>query len=249
MSGLGTPARRFRLTGWSDPRPIALVLVIAAFCAVGMAEATGGGPTMPFGAIALRLMSELLLPLAGLGVALGLAAPIEAGAGLLAMAVGAGAGLVWRHDFLELVARLPNAASHAFLAGPIAGLGVGLLLLMPASLRRVLLVPVAALTGAMLLVVVKLLDPSLRDPHVPWLAGLGALALLLALANALRRVRHPVRFTAARILGSWVLAVAFLYGGASVATRGRAAIPSAPTRLAPPPDATLFPEFGHAPVP
>ena len=77
---------------------------------------------------------------------------------------------------------------------------------------------------------------------MPWLAGLSAVALMLAIAAVVSRVRHPFLPIAARILGSWVLAVAFLYGGATLATKGRAVIPQVKTRMAPAGD-MLFPDF------
>jgi hypothetical protein len=243
VSAIPLPARRR-----PGLRPATLALALAALALTVGADALGGGHGVPWGAVLARLATDTLLPLAGFGAALGVVGEGAFALGLAGLAAGAAAGIAWRHAFLEAMASLPNVASHAFLVGPIAGVAAGLLLLVPGRLRPFVLGPAALVVGAMLAVAVKLADPSLRDPHVPWIAGLAGLAAMLAAACLSGMVRHPARTIALRILGSWVLAIACLTGGATLATRGAAVPPPPPPSL---PgarfDETLFPEFGRAP--
>ncbi|MFC0194713.1 hypothetical protein [Aureimonas pseudogalii] len=242
MSAIPLPARHR-----PGLRPAMLGLALAALAVTVGVDALGGGHGVPWGRLLARLATDMLLPLAGFGAALGAMGEGGFAPGLGALAAGAAAGLAWRHAFLEAMASLPNVASHAFLVGPIAGVAAGLLLLAPRALRPLLLGPAALAVGAMLAVAVKLADPSLRDPHVPWIAGLAGLSSMLAAACLVGAVRHRARDVALRILGSWVLAIACLTGGATLATRGAALPPPPPSLPGARFDETLFPEFGRAP--
>jgi hypothetical protein len=201
---------------------------------------TGAG--VNWGLLAGRLAGEMLLPVLGLGFAAGLRGGSVAPVGL-ALAAGAGLGTLARAPFLAAMALLPNASTHAFLTGPLAGLCVGLALFAQGTRLAAPLLALAALaTGAMGAIAVRLLDPSFHDPLVPVLAGLALLALGCAACALARALPPGARRLAARILGAWVLAVALLYGGATLAFRGRAVLPSAAGRMGPV-ESTPFPEF------
>lgn len=199
------------------------------------------GSTTAWGVFAGRLAGEMLLPVAGLGFAAALHAehPLVLGA---AIALGAVVGALTRSAFLASVALLPNAATHAFLVGPIAGLAVGAALVLPGRAGRFALPVAAGIAGATGWIAIRLLDPSLRDPAVP-LAGAAALLALLLLTLAIARaLPAAARHLGSRILGAWVLAVALLYGGATLSFRGRMVAPDATGRMGPA-ERTPFPDF------
>lgn len=233
----------------AQPRS-ALAPLTACLVAVGFGALIWGlwaGPGVAWDVLAGRLAGELLLPALGLGFAAG-----ASGTSLLllgpALLVGAWLGDLAQPLFLESVTRLPNAATHAFLTGPVAGLGVGIALFLPAGpLARVATALAACLAAAMAAIAIPLVDPSFHDAAVPVLAAAALLALVL-LCFALARALPPqARRLGARILGAWVLAVALLYGGATIAFRGRMVAPDA-TGLMGPVEETPFPDFAPEPA-
>lgn len=173
------------------------------------------------------LTVELLLPLVGIAVILGQLPRRALPLALIVLFAAAAAGLVFRETIYRLVAPVPNAAAHLFLAGPVAGLAIGAGLVLPPGTRRWIVLPLLALAGAALAIATRLSDPALFAPAY-FEAALGLQALiLLAIAWPVASFAHPVLHTASRILGSWMIAVALLYGGAFVAARE--------TSLTPPP--------------
>lgn len=183
---------------------------------------------------------ERLLPLAGLGVALSFTPrPVF----LLSLgAYGAGALGGWHGQavFVALMAPVPHAAEHLFLTGPIAAALAGLLLLLPRRGAAVLAPLFAASAGFLHMVAMRLTDPTLHDPSVGPIGFLLAAWALLAVALTARAFSPGWLRIAARILGSWLLAIGCLAGGASLA----------PRRAPPaPPPATALPAMPPRPNP
>ncbi|WP_156378571.1 MULTISPECIES: hypothetical protein [unclassified Rhizobium] len=168
---------------------------------------------------------ELLLPLFGIAVLIGQLPVRFAALGVLVLFIGGVAGLVFRETLYVLLAPVPGAASHLFLAGPIACAVAGILLVLPLGWRPYVVLPLLPLAGAVLAVATRLSDPTLFAPG--YLASAFALqaSAFFAIAWPVSRFSHPVLQVGARILGSWMLAVALLYGGAYVAGRDKSLTP------------------------
>jgi hypothetical protein len=225
--------------------PLAAGLAVVGSGALGWL--VWAGPGVAWGVLAGRLAGELLLPALGLGFAAG-----ASGTPLVllvpALALGGWLGDLGQPLFLQGATLLPNAATHAFLTGPVAGLGVGLALFSGGTrFARAGTLLAAALASAMAAIAIPLIDPSFHDPAVPVLAAAGLLALVLLLFALARAMPASARGLGARILGAWVLAVALLYGGATIAFRGRMVAPDA-TGLMGPADSTPFPDFAPEPA-
>lgn len=174
---------------------------------------------------------ELLLPLVGIAVVLGqLPRRIRPWA-VLALMTGASAGLLFRETLYSLMAPVPGAAAHLFLAGPIACALTGLILILSSTWRPWIALPVLPAIAAALAVATRLGDPALYAAHYLETALALQACILVAVAWPVACFSHPVLYTAARIFGSWMLAVALLYGGAYLAGRE--------TGLTPPPFAPI----------
>ncbi len=173
------------------------------------------------------LAPQRVLPLIGLGAACALAGTQAFAAALLLFGVGILGGFVAQDWLLWMLYGLPQAPTHLFMTGPISYLAVGLALVPGARLRPWLL-PVAALVaGAMLALVTKLTDPSLHEPVYTWMPVLVAFWIVAAVALTLRAFRRGWFPIFGRILGSWLLAIGLLYGGASLLPRREPPAPPA----------------------
>jgi hypothetical protein len=162
---------------------------------------------------------EFLLPLLGIGVLLGQLPRRTAVAGLFGLLFGCLLGFWYRETLYGLLAPVQGAASHLFLAGPIACVIIGMVLVLPPVLRPWLSLPALACAGAALAVATRLADPTLFASHYGLSAPLLQAALIFAVTLPVSTTRAPGAIIAARILGSWMLAVALLYGGAYLAAR------------------------------
>lgn len=157
-----------------------------------------------------------VLPLIGLGAVFGLAGARVFGAALVLFSLGILAGFVAQDRLLRILDVVPQAATHLFLTGPISYLAAGAALAAGTSLRR-WLTPVAALiVGAMLALVIKMTDPSLHEPAYTWTPLLIAYWTVIAVALTLRAFWRGWFPIFGRILGSWLLAIGLLYGGAAL---------------------------------
>jgi hypothetical protein len=77
--------------------------------------------------------------------------------------------------------------------------------------------PFAAFTeGVMLALAVFLTDPSFHDPLYTWTPVLAAIWIIIAVALTLQAFRGGWSLIFGRIMGSWLVAVGLLYGGASL---------------------------------
>jgi hypothetical protein len=196
---------------WSGPA-LALLFALAV---LALLAARGASPLARF-ILADVLTPERLLPLIGLGAAFGLIALRSLCVAVPLFALGVAAGLMAEDALLRLLDQVPRAATHLFYASPLALIVVGAALAAGARAWSWLTPPAAAIVGAMLALVVKMTDPSLHDPLYTWTPVLIAAWLMAAIALTLRAFRHRWVAIFARILGSWLLAIGLLYGGASL---------------------------------
>lgn len=168
---------------------------------------------------------ELILPLIGIAVVLGQLPQKQRLWAAIALVLGAGAGLQFRETLYSLMAPVPGAASHLFLTGPIACALTGLVLILPPNRRSWLALVLLPSAAAAIAIATRLSDPALFAGHyLPAAFALQA-SILVAVAWPVSEFSHPALHIAARILGSWMLAVALLYGGAYVAGKETGLIP------------------------
>jgi hypothetical protein len=162
------------------------------------------------------LTPERVLPLIGLGVTLGLVRTRAFSAGLLLFCTGIVAGFILHNQLLAPFWAIPNAAAHQFFTGPIGSIAVGLSLIAGARLRPRILPPIALLAGVMLALAITVTDPSLHDPTNRGAGVLIAAWVVGAVSLSLRAFRRHWFMIAGPILGSWLIAIGLLYGGAAL---------------------------------
>lgn len=206
---------------WSGP-----VLAGLGVAAIALLAAASESPLARW-TLTDTLAPERVLPLIGLGVAFGLVGVRVYSAALLLLGLGIIAGFTAEDRLLRILDAIPQAATHLFLTGPISFLAAGVALVSGGWLA-----PFAALVvGAMLALIIKLTDPSLHDPAYTWTPILIAFWIAVAVSMTLRAYRHRWFLIFGRILGSWLLAIGLLYGGASLV----------PKRQPPPPPSMALP--------
>ncbi len=210
---------------WSGP-VLAILFVFGVLALVPLASAS------PFARWVLGdvLTPERLLPPLGLGVLFALIGTRPLAAALLLFVLGIAGGLLAEDTLLWLLDALPRAATHLFYAGPIAFLAVGFALVAGDKSWPWLAPPATLIGGAMLMVTVRMTDPSLREPAYTLTPLLVAAWIAAAVALTLRA--FPRRWFAvfARILGSWLLAIGLLYGGVGLLQK-RVAPPAPPPAM------------------
>ncbi len=160
---------------------------------------------------------ERMLPQVALGIACGLVGPRGYGATVLVFALGIVFGSVGQDWLLWVLYNVPEGPTHLFLTGPISCLAIGLALVPGARLLPWLLPIGAFVLGAMLSLAIMLTDPSLHDPAFTWTPVLAAFWIVGAVSLTLRAFRQRWFPIFGRILGSWLLAIGLLYGGAELA--------------------------------
>jgi hypothetical protein len=191
--------------------------------------------------LANTLAPERVLPLIGLGALFGLVGIRALAAAFLLFALGIIAGLTAEDRLLRLLDVVPQAATHLFLTGPISYLAVGVALA-AGTWPRAVLAPIAALVfGTMLGLVIRLTDPSLHEPAYTWTPVLIAFWIIAAVSLTIRAFWRGWFPIFGRILGSWLLAIGLLYGGAMLVTKRQ------PSLAAPPPNFNRpFPDFDRS---
>jgi hypothetical protein len=191
---------------------------------------------------------EKVLPLIGFGAALSVLSRQLFFISIIVFLGGAALGFEMQSRFIALMAFAPDAADHLFLTAPISSIAAGLLLIAPARAKTWLAVPAALLVGAMLAITIALTDPTLDGRKVSIVGvalGLWVITVTALSGRALYRNWFPIGL---RILGSWLLAIGVLYGGASLVKRP--ALPSLPDEdLQPPPKANSLPSLDQPPQP
>lgn len=157
-----------------------------------------------------------VLPLIGLGAAFALIGARATIIAVLLFALGIAGGLVAQDRLLAILDLVPRAATHLFFTGPISYLAAGAALVAGARWREGLTPAAALIVGAMLALTIKLTDPSLHEPAYTWTPVLIAFWIVAAVTLTLRAFRRGWFAIFGRILGSWLLAIGLLYGGASL---------------------------------
>ena len=208
------------------------MILLFALGAFALLPAADGSPLARW-ILAEVLTAERMLPLIGLGVVCGLIGPLSLAAAALLFALGIAGGLLAEDPLLRLLDHIPQAATHLFFAGPIAFLAVGAALAAGSRTWSWLGPGAALIVGAMAALMVKMTDPTLHQPAYTWTPILIACWIVIAVALTLRGYQSKWIAIFARILGSWLLAIGLLYGGASLLPKpvsGSPAItaPSAP---------------------
>ena len=177
------------------------------------------------------LTPERILPMAGLGVALGLVSAPAFAAALLLFLLGLYVGFLAQNPLLAMLIGVPHAAMHHFFTGPIASIAVGLALIAGTRLRPFALLPIALAAGAVQALAIVVTDPSLHDPTNSITGVLIALWIVAAVSLTARAFRRAWFHTGARILGSWLIAIGLLYGGAALLPRRETPLPQQPAPL------------------
>ena len=168
-----------------------------------------------------------VLPLIGLGAAFGLIGARAFVAALVLLAIGIAGGLFAEDWLLWVLDTVPRAGTHLFLTGPISYLAAGAALVFSARVRSYVTPATAAIFGAMLGLTIRLTDPSLHEPAFTWTPVLMAFWIVAAVSLPLRSFWRGWFPIFGRILGSWLLAIGLLYGGASLVPQRR--LPAPPT--------------------
>jgi hypothetical protein len=226
------PDARATALRWSGPVLAALGLVTIA--ALALLPAAKENP------LARWLLTETLapahvLPLIGLGVAFALVGVRLFTAALVLFAFGIAGGLRGEYWLLWTLDLIPGAAMHLFVTDPIAYLAAGVALI--AGTRwRTYVAPVAAIVvGATLALTIRLTDPSLHALAFTFAPVLAAFWIVTAVSLTLRAFRRGWFPIFGRILGSWLIAIGILYGGASLLPKREPPPPTTPLPSSPEP--------------
>jgi hypothetical protein len=206
--------------------------------AIAAAALIADGSPLARWTLAETLAPARILPLVGLGAVFALIGLRALSAALALFALGILVGLVGHDRLLAILDLLPRAATHLFFTGPISYLAAGAALVAGARWREGLAPAAALIVGAMLALTIKLTDPSLHEPAYTWTPVLVAFWIVAAVTLTLRAFRRGWFAIFGRILGSWLLAIGLLYGGASL-------VP--PKRQPPPPAMALPPTSAPGP--
>lgn len=230
---------------WGAPALTALGLLAAA--AIALTPAAGRS-TLMWWILSSALAPERVLPLAGLGVALALVDRRYSLGALALFGGGIAIGFFSKDWLLSALEAIPRATSHHFLTGPISSVTVGVALVLPvARVRSWLLLITAAIAGSMLAIAIEVSDPSLHDVAIP-LAGVAiGFWIVVAITLTVRAFWRSWFPIPARILGSWLVAIGLLYGGASLIPKQKPAFPlpagSTPNNFPLPEPERVAPEF------
>jgi hypothetical protein len=172
------------------------------------------------------LAPERVLPLVGLGVALALGSPRYSLGALALFGDGVALGFFSKDWLLSVLEAIPRATSHHFLTGPISSVAIGVALVLPAArLRSWFLLIAAAVAGTMLAIAIEVTDPSLDDIAIPLAGVVVGFWIVAAISLTVWAFRRTWFAIPARILGSWLVAIGLLYGGASLIPKQKSAFP------------------------
>jgi hypothetical protein len=210
-------------TRWAGP-----ILGLAGAVAISLMalEPLGARDLVSWWVLQRAVSVENALPLIGLGAAMAFVSWWQAGLDIAAFLTGAALGFRIHSSFVAFMSFAPNAADHLFLTGPISLIAAGLLLIVPGSLKRWLVTPIAFVIGAMLANIIALTDPTLDGRKISLIGvglGLWVVTTTFLSIRAFYKAWLPIGF---RIVGSWFIAIGLLYGGSSLIARP--ALPSLP---------------------
>jgi len=224
---------QIRLPRWTGPALALIGVLVLAYLVLRPVGQRGNVSWW----LALEALSyRRILPLAALGAAFALL-PRWAGAlSFLALYAGLVLGYLSGETLVTALTSMPGDVRNLALVGPLTFALAGLALLPPAFLRRFAIPPAALLFGAAFAVFIRLTDPSHNEAAVTRAGILFALWLPSSVALSLRIWRRKWFDIAAPILGSWLIAIALLYGGATLLPQRRSpspqpAQPSAPSSV------------------
>jgi hypothetical protein len=205
-------------------------LGILSIAAIALLPGLGDSPLARW-TLTETLAPVRTLPLVGLAAAFALISARAAIAALLLFALGVAGGLVAPDRLLAILDLVPRAATHLFFTGPISYLAAGAALVAGTRWREWLTPPAALIFGAMLALTITMTDPSLHEAAYTWTPVLIAFWIVAAVALTLNAFWRGWFTIFGRILGSWLLAIGLLYGGASLV----------PPKRQPPPPAMALP--------
>lgn len=232
------------LTRWVGP---ALGLLGAISIVLLALEPLGSRSLVTWWVLERAVSIDKALPLIGFGAALSMLSPQLSIVSIGALLVGAAVGFEIRNQFIAFMDFAPDAADHLFLTVPISMIAAGSVLIAPAWAKPWLVLPAALLVGGMLAIVITLTDPTMNSRTVSVVGvalGLWVVVVATLSATAFYRAWFPV---ALRIIGSWLLAIGLLYGGASLVKRP--ALPSLPDeKLLAPIQRNSLPSLDESPV-
>lgn len=162
------------------------------------------------------LQPNLLLPLAGFGLATALVGRRAIAFAIVAFAIGLAAGFSDDAIWDSVFSQVPFAFENQFYSAPLAAIIVGATLILPDRARKLALPLAAFCVGAMLSLCIVMTDPTSGAPSIPVIGLIFAAWLAVSLhicASTFKRYRVDI---AMRIFGSWLVAIGILYGGATL---------------------------------
>lgn len=160
-----------------------------------------------------------ILPFVALGIVLALLSRKIVTVAFIAFLLGYIIALINYSKVWIYFANQADISQHLYLSLPFASLCSGLLLLLPNSFRKYIVVFVSFIIAAMLAISVKLTDPTLHDPIIPTLGLVIALWIILSFMICVKFFYKSWFPIAIRIVGSWLLASGLLYGGTAFAIK------------------------------
>jgi hypothetical protein len=207
------------LRGWEWAGPALCALGVAASVAMIVHNAPDR-TLFESGALSVVWAPYRLLPLAGLGLAVGLARFLEGVLGGLLFGLGLVLGFIEQTWLLPAMMRGSATTTHPFLlVESLACLGAGTVLVLPRSFCRWLLPPAAALVGTMTALGIVLADPSFHDPNFPRGGIVAAIWLIAAVGLTGRALDRPWLKIAVRIFASWLIAIGLMLSTAALVQR------------------------------
>ena len=224
--------------------PAGVLIAGAALLAV-MLRPAGERGLVEGGAAYAIVTYDLVLPLAGLGVALATATRWQAILFAILLLGSVPLGILGEHRLLSAAGLPPNLARHFTYLGPLCCVVVGLTLAPTGSLRRWLMPAATALCGAALGFLVALHDPAVGDPRFACGAAAAGLWLIAVPPALLRWFDRSWLKVGGRIVASWLVAIGLLLGGSKFVVQQRAERAQAPTQLFVQPPASIDPGTGN----
>lgn len=184
-----------------------------------------------------------LFPLVGLGVGFSL---VDVRLAIVGLAVFVGSFFISLYLYGDIwFYFLANESQHLYLTLPLSSLFVGILLILPNSMRKWLILLTSAVVGAMMGIGIKLTDPTLHDPIILKIGLLVGFWVVVTSMLIVKRVYKKWFYIPIRIFGSWLLASGLLYGGTSLGVKYGKITPTKTKQIKEQiPDVDIVPDFG-----
>lgn len=223
--------------------PAAALIVGAALAAIMLRPPGERGPIEDGAAYALGTY-DLVLPLAGLGVALATLSRWQALLFVLILLGSIPLGIVGEHRLLAAAGLPPELARHFTYLGPLCCAVAGLALAAAGRLRLWVMPIATVLCGTALGFLVALHDPTGGDPRFAGGAAAVGLWLMTTPPALLQLFDRSWLRIGGRILASWLVAIGLLLGGSKFVVQQRAERAQEPPQLFVQPPASLDPGTG-----